>query len=110
MDSEEQLKDWKLKLRYGKMKTPFHHYTVIAEGLVEKLEHGFECRQGPAFMGMKTWATSSEESADMITAIGKDIGFKVTGRIQIYETEPSEPPCEKPYGYNINFTSFDSDK
>jgi hypothetical protein len=32
-------------------------------------------------------------------AISGDIGFTVTSRIQIYETEPAEPPGEKPRGY-----------
>jgi hypothetical protein len=84
MDREEQSKDWKLKLRHGEIKTPFHHYTVIAEGWAENLEHGFECRQGPAVMAMRAWASCSDEARDMITVIGKDIGFKITGHIHIY--------------------------
>ena len=31
MSAEEQEKDWKLKLRYGRIQTPFHHFTVLAE-------------------------------------------------------------------------------
>jgi hypothetical protein len=45
----------------------------------------------------------------MMQAISGDIGFTVTGRIQIYETEPAEPPGEKPRGYDIQFTPFRSD-
>ena len=30
-------KDWKLKLRYGKTKTSFKHYTVLANGIVRDL-------------------------------------------------------------------------
>jgi hypothetical protein len=56
---------------------------------------------------MKTWASSIDESADMIRVIGKQIGFTVTGDIQIYETEPAKPPGDKPNGYDINFTPFD---
>ena len=58
-------------------------------------------------MAMKTWASSDEESADMIQVIGKQIGFIVTGRIQVYETEPQQPPKDNPYGYDISFTPFD---
>jgi hypothetical protein len=58
---------------------------------------------------MKTWATSSDESGDMIRVIGEQIGFTITGRILIYETEPSEPPKENPFGYDIKFQPFDSE-
>jgi hypothetical protein len=101
-------KDWKLKLRNGKIKTAFRHYTVIAEGTVGELAEGFECRPGNAFISMKTWAASSEESSNMVVAIGTQIGFAVTGRIQIYNTEPSQPPEDVPTAYDIKFTPFDT--
>lgn len=107
MESEQPDPNWKLKLRYGRLKTPFHHYTSIAEGVVGELADGFVCPSGSAFMAMKTWASSDEESADMIQVIGKQIGFIVTGRIQVYETEPQQPPKDNPYGYDISFTPFD---
>ncbi len=108
MDSDQQNIDWKLKLRYGKLTTPYKHYTVIAEGVVGQLTEGFLCPPGNAFMSMKTWASSSEESIDMVSAIGRHIGFTVTGRVYVYDTEPTEPPQEKPFGYGIQFTPFDS--
>ena len=40
-------------------------------------------------------------------AISGDIGFTVTSRIQIYETEP---PGEKPRGYDIPFRSDDDEQ
>ena len=104
MDSE---KDWKLKLRYGKLTTPYNNYTLIAEGIVNELSDGFQCRPGNAFMGMKLWANSEEEAIDMIKSIGRQIGFSVTGEIQLFNSEPEEPPSDKPYGYGINFHSFD---
>ena len=100
-------KDWKLKLRYGKIATLFKHFTVVADGIVGDLQGGFSCRKCCAWMGMKTWATSSGESADMIKVIGKQIGFNVTGRIQVYDTEPEQPPKENPFGYDITFTPYD---
>ena len=98
---------WKLELRYGRLTTPYSHYTVIAEGVVGELADGFSCRPGPAFMGMKTWATSLDESARMMSAISRNIGFDVTGRIEVFVTEPAQPPRENPYGYDITFTPFD---
>jgi hypothetical protein len=109
MDSENEDKDWKLKLRYGKLKTPFQHFTLIAEGKVAGgLKEGFSCPKGSAFMAMKVWATSSDEASHMIGVLGEHIGFDVNGRIQVYETEPASPPRDSPYGYDINFTPFNS--
>ena len=98
--------DWKLKLRYGKLITPYIHYTVIAEGIVDDLLEGFECPKGNAFMGMKIWAESFEESVDVFQSIGGQIGFRIIGKLQIYESEPKEPPGENPLGYDIKFTPF----
>ena len=102
---EEREKDWKLKLQQGKLQTPFKHIAVIAEGIAGEIE-GFNCPPGSAYMSMKTWASSDEEAADMFQAIGKHIGFEVTGDIQLYYTEPNEPPTENAYGYDIKFTPF----
>lgn len=49
------ISDWKLKLRYGKLKTPFSHFTVLADGKVIKEMDGFDCPKGPAWMGIKTY-------------------------------------------------------
>jgi hypothetical protein len=100
------MKDWKLKLRYGQLKTSFKHFTVIADGVVGELEEGFECRPGKAYMGMKTWAADTGESANMIKVIGEQIGFTVVGKIEVFETEPTEPPSENPHGYDIKFTPY----
>jgi hypothetical protein len=104
---EEDTKDWKLRLRYGKLTTTFKHFTVLADGVVGKLGDGFECRPGRAWMSMKTWATDADESMDMIRVIGERIGFTVDGRIEVYVTEPDQPPGEKPHGYDIRFTPYD---
>jgi len=101
--------NWKLDLRYGRLKTPYKHYSVIAEGVVTELTEGFDCRPGAAYMGMKVWASCENESADMAHAIGAQIGFTVTGRVQVYTTEPDQPPSENPLGYDINFTPYDTE-
>ncbi len=99
-------KDWKLKLRYGKLTTPFHHFTVLADGIAGELTGGFDYRPGRAWMAMKVWATDSDESMDMIRVIGEQIGFTVDGRIYVYVTEPEKPPGERPHGYDIKFTPY----
>jgi hypothetical protein len=103
----EDENNWKLKLRYGKEATPYKHFIAIGDGLVEDLANGFECRKGPAIMAIKTWATDADESADMLRVIGSQIGFEATGGIEIYETEPEQPPKDNPFGYDINFTPYD---
>jgi len=100
-------RNWKLRLRYGKWKTPFTHFTTISDGIVEDLAHGFACRSGPAIMGMKLWAETQTEAIEMTRAIGRKIGFRVTGRIQLYTTEPDEPPREQPYAYGVNFHAYE---
>jgi hypothetical protein len=100
-------RDWKLKLRYGKSKTEFQHFTTIAEGVAGKLSDGFTCRPGKAIFGMKVWASSIEEAADMARVISRQIGFALVGKIDIYKTEPSKPPAKNPHGYDIQFTPFD---
>jgi len=52
-------------------------------------------------------ATDADESADMLRNIGEQIGFDATGKIEIYETDPEQPPKEHPFGYDINFTPHD---
>jgi hypothetical protein len=101
-------RDWKLKLRYGKTTTEFEHFTTIAEGVVVKLSDGFSCRPGKAIFGMKVWASSIDEAADMVRAISGQIGFALTGKIDIYQTKPSAPPATNPHGYDIQFTPFDN--
>ena len=106
MTPEENPSDWKLKIRYGKLETPFKHFTSFAEGRMNLKENDFDCPVGPAYMAMKTWAIDADQSADMIRVIGKQVGFSATGKVEIYESDAEEPPGEKPSGYGINFTPF----
>jgi len=96
-------KNWKLDLRYGRLITPFRHFTLIANGIAGELGAGFKCPEGPAIMSMKTWATDTNEAADMFVVIGRQIGFAVTDKIDIYETEPDQPPGDNPHEYAISF-------
>lgn len=106
MPEEPLGKNWKLDLRYGRIVTPYKHFTAIADGVVGELEEGFRCRPGPAVMAMKTWASDADESCDMVRSIGKQIGFSTTGKIEIYETDAEQPPGDNPHGYDITFTPY----
>lgn len=103
----EDNKDWKLELRYGKTTTPYKHFTVLADGIVGELAEGFSCPKGNAYMGVKVWALSTEQASDMLQYFGEQIGFTVKGNIQVYSTEPEQPPQENPFGYDIKFTPYD---
>ncbi|MES2469347.1 MAG: hypothetical protein V4675_18720 [Verrucomicrobiota bacterium] len=109
MSTEEAPSDWKLKLRYGKLETPYKHFTAFADGRMTLTAHDFDCPLGPAWMALKTWAVDADQSADMIRVIGERLGFVVTGRVEIHESEPNQPPKEKPSGYDANFTPYSED-
>ena len=104
------LRNWKLKLRYGKLKTAFCHFTVIGDGEIVAANPDFETIEGAAaFFALKAWAKDSEEAADMLIVIGSHQGFEATGRIYIYTTDPEQPPQEKPYAYDLNFHQYQRD-
>jgi hypothetical protein len=104
----DDMTDWKLKLRYGKIHTDFKHYTVLADGMVGELVDGFQSPPGPAWMVMKLWASDPEEVFDMVKVIGNQIGFEVTGKIEVYDSEPEQPPRENPYSYYIDFKPYNA--
>lgn len=109
MTDGKQSTNWKLDLRYGRTSTPFRHFTLIADGVVGDLVEGFSCRSGPAVMAMKTWASDADEAADMATSIGRQIGFSVSGKIEVFETDAEQPPRQNPHGYAIGFTPYDGE-
>jgi hypothetical protein len=111
MSDDASDKNWKLKLRYGKLKTPFQHFTLIADGVVTgDLKGGFSCRPGLAFIAMKMWAPSEKAASNMIQTMGKAIGFVVTGEPHVYTTEPTAPPKAKPHAYDVRFTPYDREE
>ena len=107
MSESDAPKDWKLKLRYGHIQTPYQHFTTISDGVFTDGSNEFDCPAGPAFMTMRMWASDTEEAARMASIIGEDIGFSVTGRVHIYDTPPEEPPRDNPHGYDISFTPYE---
>lgn len=103
------VKNWKLKLRYGRAETLFHHFTLIADGEVMTPNADFQTRPGPAFLATKAWASDSDQAIDMIGAVGQQLGFKCSGRVYVYDTEAEQPPSDKPYCYDLNFTYYERD-
>jgi hypothetical protein len=98
--------DWKPKLRYGRLKTTYKHYTLIAPVLIEQYIEDFDVDAGTAYIGAKIWATHSNEATDMLLRIGSQTGYKITGNIEIYETDPKQPPGDYPEAYSINFSYY----
>lgn len=100
------MKDWKLKLRYGKLKSPFSHYTIIAPVLIDKLNEEHNAQSGKAYVGLKIWAENVDEAASMFQNFADVAHFEITGNIELYETDPREPPTEKPYSYGVTFSYY----
>ncbi|MCG8588775.1 MAG: hypothetical protein MJE66_05745 [Proteobacteria bacterium] len=108
-EPDDPPQDWKLKLRYGQLETPYRHFTTVSDGVFSEPSADFECPAGPAVMSMRVWASDTNEAADMACTFGDQIGFAVTGSVQIYDSEPEQPPRDDPFGYAIQFTPYDPD-
>jgi hypothetical protein len=98
--------DWKLLYQNGTLNTRFKHYSVIADGVAGRAAEEFRGKPGPAFLGMKVWASSSEEAAHMFRLFAERTSFTIKGKVDVYDTEPSEPPRDEPHAYGIKFTSY----
>ena len=105
--SDESPPDWKLRLRYGRLETPYSHFTLLGAGDLRASLEWSDCRPGPVVLGMKIWASSRDEAFAVFSSVSDQIGFEVTDKIDLYETEPSQPPRGNPYGYDLNFTPFE---
>jgi hypothetical protein len=81
----DENKNWKLKLRYGKLTTIYKHFTAITKGVVEE-ESSYS--PGNAFMGVKLWAATYDDAADLVESIAAQEKFKITGAIEIFDTDP----------------------
>jgi len=100
------MKDWKLKLRYGKLKTPFTHYTILAPVLIKEYNEQHSAQEGKAYMGMKIWAEDNENAFSIFQRVANEAQFEITGNMELYETDPVEPPSEREYFYGINFSYY----
>lgn len=102
----EGIKDWKLKLRYGKLTTPYQHYTIIVPVVIEKYIEDFSAQPGIAYAGIKMWATDTEEAANITHWLGEEKGYMVDGNIEIYKTDPEQPPGDSSHAYDVKFTYY----
>lgn len=95
-------------MRYGKLKTAFHHFTVIADGKIVEARPDYMTIEGSAaFFAIKVWATDSAEAIDVLVAVGRQVGFDASGRIYVYDSEPTQPPSENPHAYSLSFHQYD---
>ena len=60
--SDESPPDWKLRLRYGRLETPYSHFTLLGAGELRDAVEWSDCPPGPAILGMKIWASSHDEA------------------------------------------------
>lgn len=104
--SQMDQKDWKLKLRYGKINTPYKHFTVIGNCKIGQLDKNFSCPTGRAFVGLRIWATTVNQAIEIFENIGEQIGYLSIGKIEVYSTEALQPPKDEPYSYDIRFTPY----
>lgn len=104
-------KNWLQKLKLGKIKTQFHHYTVLVDVFAEEDITDYEsnvCPKGKAWMGVKVWATDTEEAGDVAFQLAQSLGFEIN-EIQIFNTEPEQPPTENPSAYGVNYTPYEEE-
>ncbi|MBP1856562.1 hypothetical protein [Rhizobium herbae] len=100
-------KDWKLRLRYGKLKTAFRHFSILADGEIATSNPDFGTTAGAAAVfSMRVWALDDEQAVDMLVSIGQRVGFDATGEIRLYDTDPEEPPSDEPRAYKLNFHQY----
>jgi hypothetical protein len=109
MSDDKTDSDWRLKLRYGKLTTPYIHLTLIGDGrIIRPLPvNGEVCSR--AFMRMKVWAGNNEAAQAIFLSTAPDVGFEADGQIYIYETEPDIPPRNTPVAYDIGFNLYNDD-
>jgi hypothetical protein len=102
--------DWQLQYQSGQLNTLYKHYSVIADGVLRRGSEEFGWKPGPAFLGMKVWASSTAEAAHMLRLLAKRVEFQLQGKVEVYTTEPSEPARNEPHAYHIKLTPYDSNK
>jgi hypothetical protein len=103
---DEPHPNWKLLLRYGRLETPYEHFTVLADVRVIEGDADLGSEVGPAWLSMKTWALSGDAAADLIGAIAPQLGAELRGRVEVYSSEPAEPPRDEPFAYDPSFVAY----
>lgn len=106
----EPAEDWQALYKSGKLSTPYSHYSTITDGVASPKSEEFGAIQGHAILGMMLWASSPEEAAHMTRLFAERANFSIEGKIEVYGSEPSEPPRHEPHAYGIKFTPFNPGK
>lgn len=89
--------------------TDLTHYTLLADGEVFAPNADFGTEPGPCIMAMKVWAKDPEQAADIIVAVGEQLGFRPDGELQVFVSAPEAPEEDEPFGYDVQFTSYEDD-
>ena len=104
-----EVSDWKLKLRYGRVTTPFTHYTLLADGRLLAANEKLGGEPGPAFFGLKIWAVDDDEAFIIYRDIASREGFEIGDKIDLWTTDPERPPKDRPYAYGPKLTAYSED-
>jgi hypothetical protein len=105
--ADEAHPNWKLLLRYGRLKTPYEHFTVLADVRVMEGDADLGSQVGPAWLSMNVWAASADAAADLVDAIAPQVGAEVRGRVQVHSSEPDRPPQDEPFAYDPSFVAYE---
>jgi hypothetical protein len=105
--SDEPHPNWKLLLRYGRLKTPYEHFAVVADVQVIESDAELGSQVGPAWLAIAVWARSADAAADLVRAIAPEMGAEVRGRVYVYESPPVEPPRDDPFAYGPRFKAYE---
>ncbi len=82
----------------------YQHFTATASGFVDSLKDGFACPKRKAIMALKSSATDAEGVTEMITSLGRQLGFNTTDESRIQTTTPVQAQQRYPYSYDIHVT------
>lgn len=98
------MKNWKLKLHYNKIKTPYKHYQLFANGKNIAMDPEKYKNQSPnAYMALKCWAEDDKQAVSMMDKVAQSVGFEIKDKVEIYHNEPTQSPEKEPYAYDLNF-------
>jgi hypothetical protein len=93
---------WRLKLRYGRLKTAFSHHAILMDGVPDAAVQS-DMR---GFFAISIWAPSSDEAIAMARCAAETMGFRPDGRTYVYAAEPREPPLARPHGYGVTISRY----
>jgi hypothetical protein len=101
--------DWKLRLRYGRLQTPYTHFTLIADGALTRPNEKLDGKPGKAFLGAKIWAKDGDQAFDIFRDVADRAGFEIRDKIDLWTTEPKHPPGDIPSVHDPKLTPYRED-